>query len=179
MSVKYYGIEQCYHGHCYRYIFEEKVLLENAKKYHFSFHPNGDNVDISFPIGGSNSSSTMIVPCGNMEEIRSFLTEKFYTDYDDPELVDIAEGLCTIDTSNDYGSCTKEMVERLGISSECLTTECAYKEKVDKIIQTLKDADYDCEIDFENPYYGTSKDMNFSEIKNIYNDYEFLQQREL
>ena len=92
-GTEMYGLEQSNHGHLYRWIFTKERLLEQGIEPH-----DEDCVDILFPIGGSNSSATYFTKLNTEEDIRNFLLPGYYTDYDDPMLIDIAEGIFTIDT---------------------------------------------------------------------------------
>ena len=40
-----------------------------------------------------------------------------------------------------------------------------------QMLQELKDADTDYEIDFNNPFYGTSRNMRFSDLTALYEAY--------
>lgn len=162
-----YGVEQSCHGHCYRWIFDKAGLLSN------NIEISGEEVceDILFPIGGSNSSATSIKKLNTEEEIKAFLLGDYETDYEDPMLVDIAEGIVTIDVNdNCYGSITSEFVKQFNIPDEELTKENAYLQCATDMIKSIQERDASkCSgIDYENPFYGESRDMRLSELKNIF-----------
>jgi hypothetical protein len=119
MEREIYGLEQSNHGHLHRWIFTKESLLEQGIDPY-----DTDCIDIGFPIGGSNSSGTYIRKLNTEEEIKDFLLEEYETEYEDPMLVDIAEGIYTIDMDDEYhGSITTEYVKLFGIPEEELTKE--------------------------------------------------------
>lgn len=159
-----YGVEQSNHGHNYRWIFDKATL--EAQGIDLSGAKEGICEDILFPIGGGNSSATYIVELDNTEKIKDFLLSEYYTDLDDPMLVDIAEGICTIDMEND--SITKQYVKEFQIPDEMLTRDNGYLKDAESMIQALQEQGIDCDLDYENPFYGSSKDMRLSELQDLY-----------
>lgn len=127
--------------------------------------------DISFPFGGSNCSSTHLVKLESLNEVKDFLLADYKTDYNDPCLIDIAEGVCTIDTSLDNSSITNKVVILLHIPQNELTKDNVLLAPAKQMLQELKDADTDYEIDFNNPFYGTSRNMRFSDLTALYEAY--------
>jgi len=116
-----YGVEQSNHGHLYRWIFT-KEGWEELSKDERPFDEDGTLwIDIGCPIGGSNSSATFIKKLYTLDEVKAFLLGSWKTDLDDPMLVDIAEGIYTIDTDDEYyGSITSRFVELFQIPEEDL-----------------------------------------------------------
>lgn len=166
-----YGVEQSVHGHNYRFIYTGTdlrscinlpPLTKNDKFYE----------DIGFPFGSNNCSSTHIVKLESLEEAKDFLLADYKTDYEDPRLIDIAEGICTIDASLSNRSVTNKFVTLLQIPQNELTKYNALLAPAKQMIQELQNADTDYEIDFNNPFYGTSKDMRFSDLTALYEAYE-------
>jgi len=166
MDKNIYAVEQTNHGHCYRWIFEKESLLK-------------EGIDLSedetwadfFPIGGSNSSSASIRKLNSEEEAKSFLLGDYNTDSDDPMLVEIAEGIVTIEVNDGcYGSITSRYVELFGIPEERLTVNNCFYVKAEKMIEKIKEKDSAgaSGIDYENPFYGTSREMRFSELEELY-----------
>lgn len=167
-SRELYGLEQSNHGHLYRWIFTKESLLEQGVEPH-----DGDWRDMLFPIGGSNSSATYITKLNTEEDVRNFLLADYNTDYDDPMLVDIAEGIFTIDTDDDYhGSITSEFVKYFNIPEDELTRENSLMVKAQSLIITIKECDIDgySGIDHKNPFYGESRYMRLSELEDIYDE---------
>lgn len=162
-----YGVEQSVYGHNYRFIYTGTdlrscinlpPLTKNDKFYE----------DIGFPFGSNNCSSTRIVKLESLEEVKDFLLADYKTDYEDPRLIDIAEGICTIDANLGNLSITNKFVTLLHIPQNELTKDNALLAPAKQMIQELQNADTDYEIDFNNPFYGTSKDMRFSDLTALY-----------
>lgn len=169
-----YGVEQSCHGHNYRWIFDKQTLINEGVPV-----PNikcGICEDIGFPIGGSNSSATWIVALNNDDEIKDFLLSDYYTEYEDPTLVDIAEGINTI--SCEDGSITEYYVKKYEIPEEQLTRDNGYLAEVTDIIRFLKEKSADCDLDYENPFYGNSKDVRLSTLHGWCDAYELDKQEE-
>ena len=165
MERELYGVEQAHHGHLYRWIFTREGLAE------WDIEPfSGETEDIGFPIGGSNSSATYMVRLNTEEEVKNFLLADYDTDYEDPMLVDIAEGIYTIDTDDEYhGAITSEFVKLFGISADELTSDNSLYATACELIDAIREYDIDkCSgIDYENPFYGESRDMRLSELEEI------------
>lgn len=169
-SKEIYGLEQSNHGHLYRWIFTKESLLEQGVEPH-----DGDWRDMLFPIGGSNSSATYITKLNTEEDVKSFLLAGYHTDYDDPMLVDIAEGIFTIDTDDDYyGAVTSKYVEFFGISEDELTKDNSLFAEAQRLIDAIKELDKDrCSgIDYDSPFYGESRDMRLSELEDILDEFK-------
>lgn len=166
MSSIVYGVEQSLYGHRYRWIFDEQTLFNKG----IPLPSKQQDIceDISFPIGGSNSSATYIVPLENDEQVRDFLLAPYETDYDDPMLVDIAEGLCTI--ACDENSITSRYVQKFKIPQNELTKENNLYAEANAMILALQTWQYDEDIDRESPFYGFSRELRFSELKRIYDE---------
>lgn len=173
-----YGVEQSNHGHAYRFIYTGDRL----KQYCGDLLPaKGKNFceDIRFPIGGSNSSATFITKVETLNEIKEFLLADYTTDYDDPELVDIAEGRCTIETDDIYGSVTDEMVKMLHIPECELTKDNTLYKQAKRMILDIKEKEQlssdgnvgTSGIDYGNPFYGSSRNMRFSELEHLHEEY--------
>ena len=169
-SRELYGVEQAHHGHLYRWIFTREGLEE------WDVEPFPDETeDIGFPIGGSNSSATYMEKLNTEEEVKSFLLAEYETDYEDPMLVDIAEGIYTIDTDDEYyGSITSEFVKLFDIPDDELTNENSLYAKALELIDAIREYDTDgCSgIDYENPFYGDSRDMRLSELEEILEEFK-------
>lgn len=171
--MNYYGVSQSCHGHEYRWIFDEQTLINNGVD--FSTFEDGEYVDILYPIGGSNSSATCFQKLADDEEIESFLKgEADGPDVSDPMLVDIAEYLLTVDT--DYDSCTQEFLDKFNLKKEDLSQYDDYyhhrseSERMIAEIATDKDL-IDNEIDFDDPFYGRSREMRYSELCDLYDQF--------
>lgn len=165
MEREIYGLDQACHGHLYRWIFTKESLLEHGINPH-----DEDCIDIGFPIGGSNSTGTYIRKLNTEEEIKDFLLEGYTTEYEDPMLVDISEGIYTIDTDDQYyGSITSEYVKLFDIPEEELTKENSLYKEAEELINAIRELDTDesSGIDYENPFYGESRYMRLSELEDI------------
>ena len=160
-----YGVQQSVYGHAYRYIYTGDILV--SKGIFLPAKINAICEDIGFPNGGSNSGSTSIEKLESLDEVKNFLLADFETDLADPQLIDIAEGICTIQTG--YNSITSQFIELLHIPQSELTKDNALLAESEKMIQELKSSDTDYDIDFDNPFYGTSRNMRFSELCELYN----------
>lgn len=187
--MEYVGLTQSYYGHEYRFIFpKEEAIKEGCTV--------GEWDDISFPMGGSNASSTFTEELRDEDSIREFLTREAYgPDLEDPLLIDIAEYRMSIGLDN---GCAGEFLEKFGLTARELEQDddmlrrkdrCQnmmaemkpYAELVDEIMSTMQ---FDmCEferpvdkIDFENPFYGDGSDLRFSELEDIYSN--FLKKKE-
>ena len=163
-----YGVEQSVHGHNYRFIYTGTDLrgfinLPVIIKGHDFYE------DIRFPFGGSNCSSTRITALESLDDVKDFLLADYKTDLADPQLIDIAEGICTIQTG--YNSITSQFIELLHIPQSELTKDNALLAESEKMIQELKSSDTDYDIDFDNPFYGTSRNMRFSDLTALYEAY--------
>lgn len=169
MNRTIYGLEQSNHGHLYRWIFTEESLLKQGIEPH-----DQDMEDISFPISGSNSSATYMIKLNTEEDIKCFLLSDYSTDYEDPMLIDIAEGIYTIDTDDDcYGAITSEYVKLFNISENDLTRENSLYDYVKELITEIEQCDTDKSsgIDYNNPFYGDSSDMRLSELEEIHDNF--------
>lgn len=168
---KLYGTEQSSHGHCYRGIFTREALLKNG----IGEEIKDSSVDIFFPFGGSNVSATSFVELEDDEAVKEFLLSDYKTDYEDPTLVDIAEGIITIYADED--SITEEYIKKFKITE---TTRCnKMQDEAEVMIRYVKESSADSAkygIDFDNPFYGASKNMRYSELCHIFKkclQYEF------
>lgn len=164
-----YGVSQFCYGHEHKWIFtEEEIKRQTGRTIE-----DHDWLDIHFPIGGSNSSATSFEKLDNDEDVRGFLTAKAEgPDLEDPELVDIAEYYLTVDT--DYGSCTQEYLDRLGLKKEELMQEDDVHEhyaNAERMINELKDMGY-AGFSEINPFYGEHKDMRYSDLEALYQAYK-------
>ena len=163
MDNKIYGVSQSFHGHEYKYLFDAETL-----KKELGYVPeDGACEDIRFPIGGSNSSATFFEELKNDDEIKGFLTTCGEPDYEDPQLVDIAEYLMTISTEEP--SCTAKYLDKFGLKAQDLEQyDDCYKrgEKIEKMAKELKK--YDTEFDCDNPFYGDNRNMTYGEFCEFY-----------
>ena len=178
-DINYYGVSQLFHGHEYKWIFEESVLMNNMyTENDFKTNPMLDKQtfltecndhDCGFPIGGSNSSSTFTKRLDTLDDVKAFLTEPAEgPDADDPILVDIAEYLMTVD--NDSGSCTDKFLSILGLdikSLEQFDDKYNHRKNAEMMINSLKAHNYP-DFDYNDPFYGNNRDMTYSELCDIY-----------
>lgn len=169
-TICVYGVEQSSHGHNYRWIFDKQTLLENGID--LTGVEEGLWDDIGFPIGGSNSSATYIVELHSKEEAEKFLMADYYTDYDDPQLVEIAEGICTIDSGD--SSITQQFTD----ISLPITKNNRYLGQAYNMIRDLQEKNIDCGIDYNSPFYGSSKDMRLSELEDLWEEYTKPEEKE-
>ena len=169
---KYFGVTQFNHGHEYRWIYTDKVLIKNI--YHSGIlpeYPTVDCIDCGFPIGGSNSSATWIQPL-EYEEVKDFLTAAGEgPDFEDPELVDLGEYMLTVEDKDVYyGSVTSKFIEEFGLNPrklEQFDDDQHRKAGVEFMAGQLKKAGYK-EFDYSNPFYGKNRNMRFSELCDLY-----------
>lgn len=172
-----YGLQQSRHGHAYRFIYDGETL----RQFDIALPAIGDDYseDIGFPINSRNfGGPTHITKLESLDEVKAFLFADYETDYEDPRLIDIAEGACTIVTDNFISDLLVKQLPH--IPENELTKDNAFELTKDnallapakQMIQELQNADTDYEIDFNNPFYGTSKDMRFSDLTALYEAYE-------
>lgn len=177
--MKYYGVTQSHCGHEYRWIYEEETI-----KNHIGEIYTNECEDIRWPIGGSNSSATYIIALKNDEEARTFLTSKREPDLQDPTLVDIAEYLVSVEPEPDC--CTKEFMDKFGLTGkdleqydDCYSHRSESERMIAEMLQYEENlpelASYHA-IDRDNPFYGESRDVRYSELCAMYE--EFLQKKE-
>lgn len=179
-AERYYGVNQLSNGHEYRWIFEESVLKE--KMYGGGEVPEYDDMDIGFPIGGSNRSSTWVKLLNGDEDIKGFLTGKAEgPDSEDPTLVEIAEYLLTVD--NDYGSCTDVFMKKFGLNygdlsktddgysrgarAEKMLSELEFSGKDDEILDILSEMGYQYDR-MDYGFYGCNKDLTFNDLEALW-----------
>lgn len=161
---KLYGVEQSSYGHCYRWVFTEEALCDNGI--------GEDEIvdspaDISFPLSGSNASATSFVELKDDAAVKAFLLSDYTTEYEDPMLVDIAEGIVTI--SSDEGSVTERYIKKFGITE--LTRPNGLKEDALAMIRFIEKMGSACKIDFINPFYGDSREMRYSELCYLFKEW--------
>lgn len=173
---KYYGVSQSHCGHEYRWIYtKESVELEIGEI------PTEESVDILWPMGGSNSSATFFTKIEDEEAAIKFLKSKADgPDLEDPELVDIAEYLLTVEIGD--GSCTEDILNKYKISKSDLTQYddiYEHRLKSESMIaemlqfeEKLPELTNYKEIDRENPFYGESGDIRFSELCDMYDEFK-------
>ena len=167
MKETVYGVEQSNHGHNYRWIFDKEALENHGID--VSQVKNGFCEDIRFPIGGSNSSATYITELDSADKVKDFLLREYYTDLDDPTLMDIAEGICTIDDGE--GSITSQYIKAFQIPYEMITRENGYFAEVQQMIRALQEQGIDCDLDYDSPFYGSSSSMRLSELQDLHDVY--------
>ena len=177
--MKYYGVTQSEYGHEYRWIYDEETLKEK-----FGEIWTDSCEDVGWPIGGSNSSATSIVLLENGEDAREFLTSPGKgPDLEDPTLVDIAEYMVSVVPEPDC--CTNKFSKKFRLSLIDLVQydDCYHRrEKCEQMISEMlqyKDklselSSYE-EIDESDPFYGKSKDLRYSILCKMYD--EFLLKR--
>lgn len=175
MKANYYGVAQMDYGHEYRWIFDRDSLAREFEKYKINVDVDKlDYVDICFPIGGSNSSSTLFCPLDTEEDAIEFLKKIAEgPDLDDPELTDIAEYSLTIDTDDEeFGACTRKILDKFNINAddlEQLDDECKHYENSVKMINALKEAGYK-DFDYDDPFYGENGSMTYYELCDLYEE---------
>lgn len=158
----YYGVSQCYHGHEYRWIYEDCIL--SAVAYRLGDVPDEDTLAFRFPIGDPESSVTQIRKLKDEDEIKAFLTDR--PNSDDPTLADIGE--YRISNITGCGSSTEEFMKKFGLN----WVELDQKEQVVAMFQKLKRCGYQG-LDYDDPFCGTNCDMRFSELCDIFqNNYK-------
>lgn len=173
---KYYGVSQFHCGHEYRWIYTKESIESEIGEI-----PAEESVDILWPMGGSNSSATFFTEIKDEEDAIGFLrSEADGPDLEDPELVDIAEYLLTVETGD--GSCTEDILDKYKISKSDLTQyDDIYEHRIKsenmiaemlQFEEKLPELTNYREIDRENPFYGTSSDMRFSELRDMYNEFK-------
>lgn len=172
---RYYGVSQFHCGHEYRWIYSQAVVEAEVGEV-----VPGECVDILWPMGGSNSSATCIVEINNDKEALSFLkAEAGGPDLEDPTLVDIAEYLLTIETGDK--SCTANFLDYYHINKSELTQyddmyEHRFKSEsmIAEMLQyeeKLSELKNYKTLDKENPFYGDSRDVRFSELCSMYDEF--------
>lgn len=169
---KYWCLEQSCYGHIHRFVYTESELKETMQKYGLDKKYDLNDIlcdkdvqDIRFPISGSNSSATYFVECPTEKDVVAFLKSDVEVDYADPELIDLMEGMMTIETSD---GCGNYFVEKYQFDEEP-----RYDPRLDDseyMINKLKELGYK-DFDFENPFYGENRDMRYSELSEIFEEY--------
>jgi len=153
-SKKLYFVSQSNHGHEYVWIFDEDGLKASSN-YELIKDELAENdyanVDIFWPMGGSNVSATYIKALSSEEEAKTYLeAEADGPDSEDPMLVEIAEYLRTVDT--DWGSVTQTILDKFSLKAENLTkTDSRYDEL---IMAGVKPEEF----------YGDRSDDRYSEV---------------
>lgn len=172
--AKFYFVSQSNHGHEDRWIFkadEFRKALDEDGLAHIDLETDSGS-DIGFPIGGSNSSATWWEPVETEEEAIAYLKSPASgPDLEDPELVDIAEYLCTVN-AYDVDSYTDELLEKFGLNANDLTQyddEYHSYSNVEKMVAGLKAAGYE-DFDYEDPFYGENRDMRYNDLVELYNE---------
>ena len=164
-----YGVTQLDHGHEHRWLFtEDEVAIQLQEQ---DIVLIDDQVDL-WPIGGSNSEPSYLKELWSDEDIKEFLTAPGEgPNSDDPMLVDIAEYYVTVDT--DEGSCTQEYLDKFGFDAEKLTQyddKYQRRSECDKMIAALKEINFE-DLDYTSPYYGSSRDMQYSTLCAAYESF--------
>lgn len=165
-DCKYYGVSQMNRGHEYRWIFDDKTLKSRLGTDDV-LSMSGEN--IRFPLEGSDVSATWIQALPDLVTANGFLTAKGDgPDSSDPELIDIAEYLLTVEVDSD--SCTKSFLDVLGLDQGSLTQyddEYGHYNRARAMISDLQKAGY-VGIDYAHPFYGDNSDMRYSELCDIF-----------
>ena len=165
-DCKYYGVSQMNRGHEYRWIFDDKTLKSRLGTDDV-LSMSGEN--IRFPLEGSDVSATWIQALPDLVTANDFLTARGDgPDSSDPELIDIAEYLLTVEVDSD--SCTKSFLDVLGLDQGSLTQyddEYGHHNRARAMISDLQKAGY-VGIDYANPFYGDNSDMRYSELCDIF-----------
>lgn len=181
-TMTWYGVEQSKYGHCHQWIFDEETI--SREMYDGEPVIDGDCMDVSWPLAGSNSCSTSIVKMESPKEIEDFLLGTSMCEYDDPSLCDIAEYYKTVEC--DHESWTQFWLNKLNLTrkmcEQCDDAEEHFsraKEMID-VLENVKDRhqnDSDqkwddlYKVDYDNPWYGQSYDLRFSELQDLYRKY--------
>ena len=120
--VKYYGVIQGCHGADHVYLYTEEQINAEFEKYGINrdYLPESaedtGTYDILWPMGGSNSSATYLELCETKEDAVRFLTQTALgPDFEDPELVDLAEYYWQIETDE---GCAGDIITEFGINKE-------------------------------------------------------------
>lgn len=172
---KLIGVSQSDYGHEYRWVFEEKSLRRQLKKYGLDaddyISEDGYSADIGFPIGGSNSSSTYFCVLNSDNDVRAFLEAALMNDSADPTLCDCGECCLTIDTDDDYyGAVTSKYVKKFGIDLDAINDSTdEYYDIIEQIADYFEEIDYD-DFDYDDPFYGDDSDMTVSELIELYHE---------
>ena len=121
-NTVYYGFTQLSHGADHIYIYtEDQILQEFAKRgIDPAVLPKDDKtteLDF-FPVGGSNSATSVITRLEGDESIKEYLQQKALgPDFSDPTLVDLAEYYWGLQTDE---GCLQELLDRLGLDQDTL-----------------------------------------------------------
>lgn len=181
-TTTWYGVEQSKYGHCCQWIFDEATV--SREMYDGGPVIDGDCKDVSWPMTGSNAGSTSVVRLETPEEIEGFLLGTSMCEYEDPSLCDMSEYYKTVET--DEESSTKFWLSKLNLTQkmceQCDDEEEHYSkakamidalESVKDTVSGSNDPRWDdlYQIDYENPWYGQSRDMYFSELQDLYEKY--------
>lgn len=156
----YYGVVQSNHGHDYVHIYTYSQIREEFDRYGLDKNllplPGEEEstacLDVLWPIGGSNSSASFIAVLNGEKEAAEFITqEALGPDYEDPELIDLAEYIWTLDTDE---GCMQEFLDRYGIDPEQYSQ---HDPRVDDICRDygIQKADF---------YSDEIRDIRYSEI---------------
>lgn len=176
---KFYGVTQFDYGHEYRWIFEEDVIKNNLGA---DFHLEDEMwKDVMFPMGGSQVSATSFELLETHTDAYAFLTKEGEgPDLEDPTLIDLAEYMVTVET--DLESSTEIFLKQFNLTREDLMQVNKYAAFVDSVnkIKEMEEYRFNIEtinvIDFDNPFYGDSKYITYSELLDIYE--EFLEEKD-
>lgn len=181
-TTTWYGVEQSKHGHCHQWIFDEASVSRGM--YDGGTVVDGDYIDCSWPLTGSNAGSTSIVKLETPKEIEEFLLGTSMCEYEDPSLCDISEYYKTVEISHD--SSTRFWLKKLNLTQkmceQCDDAEEHYSRAKEMIeaLEAVKDThQYESDskwddlykVNYEDPWYGFSRDLQFSELQDLYQKY--------
>lgn len=161
--MNYYLVFQTYYGADHKWIFDEETISREV----YDDGPVPDVDDVSYwPIGGSNCSDTQIVKANSEDDIRRFLTAPpCGPDSEDPMLIDLSEYYSALDC--DYGSCTKEFLDKFGITKK--DSDAEEFGTAEQMILALQKAGY-ADFDYNDPFYGKNRSMRYSELCDLYEE---------
>ena len=164
-----YGVMQYHCGHEYRWIFKAAVIRKELELKKEEKIEDISGEEVLWPMGGSNSSATWFCKLDSMEKAKNFLESPGDgPDLEDPELVDLAEYLVTVET--DCNSCTQEVLDKFNLNEEDLVQTDDENErysKAEKMIKALEAAGY-ADFDYNDPFYGENRDMRYSDLCELY-----------
>lgn len=155
---KYYCCTQSNHGHDYRYVFTESQIREG-----FGYVPKKfDYEDILWPIGGSNSSATLVNKIvDTVEDVFAWLWSPCDgPDADDPMMIDYAEYYMSVAT--DEGVAGK-ILKRYNLNPEDMEQDAPDFEEVKTMFEKVFGIPFD-----EGAYHREFRDIRRSALEELF-----------
>jgi hypothetical protein len=171
--MHYYGIIQSNHGADHVFLYTEDQIKQDFVDTGIGVDllptPTNSPIDLDgYPIGGSNSGAAQIFFLTDEEAAVNFLSQKALgADYDDPELVDLAEYYWSIDRGEYGNGYAAQFLKDHNLDIDLIESKAV--EDVDKEFNDLCDVlgIKDDESVYDDPYCHI-RSSDIAEIKRIF-----------